>query len=189
MLNALLTRFFRFAAGGPANDDEAVSSLYDIAVRQARHPHFYTERGVADTVDGRFDMIVLHVFLLIRRLQRQGEQGRALARALFDLTFQDMDRNLREMGVGDLGVGRRVKDMARAFYGRADAYGRALDAGDRTELGEALRRNLLGGEGDDERSRDLADYVRRADQDLAAIDDSALMTGTAAFPAQPGDPK
>jgi cytochrome b pre-mRNA-processing protein 3 len=189
MLNALLTRFFRFGGYRPADDDDAVSRLYDIAVRQARHPHFYAERGVADTVDGRFDMIVLHVFLLIRRLQRQGERGRAQAQALFDLTFQDMDRNLREMGVGDLGVGRRVKDMARAFYGRADAYGRALDAGDRTALGEALQRNLLGGEGEDERSLALADYVRRADQDLAAIDDSALMTGTAAFPAQPGDPE
>jgi len=188
MLNALLTRFFRFGGYRPADDDDAVSRLYDIAVRQARHPYFYAESGVADTVDGRFDMIVLHVFLLIRRLQRQGDQGRAQAQALFDLTFQDMDRNLREMGVGDLGVGRRVKDMARAFYGRADAYGRALDAGYRTDLGAALRRNLLAGVGDEGRSLDLADYVRRADQDLAAIEDSALVAGMAAFPAQPGDP-
>lgn len=187
MLNAFLTRFFRFGDKRRSNDDEVVPRLYDIAVRQARRPAFYTDWGVADTIDGRFDMIVLHVFLLVRRLQREGDEGRALAQALFDTTFDDMDRSLREMGVGDLGVGRRVKEMARAFYGRAEAYGEALDAADGEGLGHALRRNLLAGAGADTQVRGLAEYVLRADRELAARHVTSLMTGDADFPLPPGE--
>ena len=118
-----------------------------VAVRQARDPTLYTAGGVADTLDGRFDLIVLHVVPLMRRLRQCDEAGRQLSQALFDVMFDDMDQSLREMGVGDLRVGKRVKQMARAFYGRAKAYDQAFDqapgADRRRSIAEALERNVF----------------------------------------------
>ena len=163
--------------------------LYSAAVAQARNPAFYVECRVPDTLDGRFDMIVLHLFLLIRRLRREGEAGAALAQALFDTTFDDMDRSVREMGVGDLGVGRRVKAMARAFYGRAEAYERALAAAGSEPLAAALARNLFGGAAaaaEEEDALDaLAGYVRAAEDALAGQPAARLLAGEACFPAPP----
>ena len=126
---------------------EAARRLYTAAVRQARQPILYTEGGVTDTLDGRFDLIVLHVVPLMRRLRQCEEAGRQLSQALFDVMFDDMDQSLREMGVGDLRVGKRVKQMARAFYGRAKAYDRAFDrapgAERRRAIAEALERNVF----------------------------------------------
>ena len=126
---------------------EAARRLYTAAVRQARQPIFYTEGGVADTLDGRFDLIVLHVVPVMRRLRRCDEAGRQMSQALFDVMFDDMDQSLREMGVGDLRVGKRVKQMARAFYGRAKAYDEAFDqapgAERRRAIAEALERNVF----------------------------------------------
>ena len=126
---------------------EAARRLYTAAVRQARDPILYTEGGVADTLDGRFDLIVLHVVPLMRRLRQCDEPGRQLSQALFDVMFDDMDQSLREMGVGDLRVGKRVKQMARAFYGRAMAYDQAFDqapgADRRRSIAEALERNVF----------------------------------------------
>ena len=115
-------------------------ALYDIIVAQSRKPEFYVHCGVPDTVDGRFDMIVLHAFVVLRRLK---EGHRDTTQALLEVIFDDMDRSLREMGAGDLGVSRRVKTMAKALYGRMAAYEEALD-GDGAALAEALRRNLYG---------------------------------------------
>lgn len=121
---------------------DAANKLYLAVVRQARLPVFYTGLGVADSVDGRFDMISLHAFLAIRRLNLEGTRdGQRLAQVLFDVMFTDMDRNLREMGVGDLSVGKHVKQMAQAYYGRAASYDAALNA-DSAQMEEALRRNL-----------------------------------------------
>ena len=122
---------------------EAVASLYSEAVAAARQPHFYLHCGVPDTVDGRYELIVLHVFLLVRALRRDPDEGSTLAQKLFDLMFADMDQSLREMGAGDLGVGRKVQRMAKAFYGRAQAYEAALAAGDGA-VRDALVRNLFG---------------------------------------------
>ena len=126
---------------------EAARRLYTAAVRQARQPILYTEGGVADTLDGRFDLIVLHVVPLMRRLRQCDEAGRQMSQALFDVMFDDMDQSLREMGVGDLRVGKRVKQMARAFYGRAKAYDEAFDqapgAERRRAIAEALERNVF----------------------------------------------
>ena len=96
--------------------------LYGAAVAAARDPFLYTALRVPDTLDGRFDMIGLHTFLLIQRLKREPAPGPALAQAVFDAMFSDMDINLREMGVGDLSVGRKVRVMWEAFHGRAAAY-------------------------------------------------------------------
>ena len=115
--------------------------LYDAIVAQARQPEFYATGGVPDSVDGRFEMITLHTYLVLRRLRAAGETGEPLAQALVDVLFSDMDASLREMGAGDLGVGKRVKQMATAFYGRVAAYETAEKAGD---MPQALARNLFG---------------------------------------------
>jgi cytochrome b pre-mRNA-processing protein 3 len=123
--------------------EEAVAEkLYRVIVEQARQPVFYSDLGVPDTPDGRYDMIVAHVILVLRRLRDAHSQTRKLAQALFDLMLADMDQNLREMGVGDLAVGKRVKGMAMAFYGRLAAYGAALRDDDAAALEAALSRNL-----------------------------------------------
>src|SRR3990172_2570155 len=108
--------------------DDSARKLYEAIVAQARRMEFYAALGVADTVSGRFDMVALHMFLALRRLRGPGADGkgaadqRALAQALLDVMFDDMDASLRELGVGDLGVGRRVQAMAEGFYGRAAAF-------------------------------------------------------------------
>ncbi len=103
--------------------------LYGAAVAAARDPWFFAELGVPDTLDGRFDLVGLHVCLLIRRLRQDPDRrGPVLAQAVFDAMFADMDLNLREMGVSDLRVGKRVRDMWEAFHGRCQAYEAALEA-------------------------------------------------------------
>ena len=111
--------------------------LYEAVVAQARQPVFFAEWEVPDTVDGRFEMVALHAHLLLRRL-RDGGPAADLAQALFDVMFADMDASLREMGAGDLGVGRRVKQMATAFYGRMAAYDAGL-ASSETRAGAAAQ--------------------------------------------------
>jgi cytochrome b pre-mRNA-processing protein 3 len=118
-------------------------TLYLQIVARARDPAFFLSRGVPDTLDGRFELIALHAFLVLNRLKADHAQSADLAQALFDTMFADLDRGLREMGASDIGVGRRVKDMAKGFYGRIVAYERGL-AGDDAVLDDALRRNLYG---------------------------------------------
>jgi cytochrome b pre-mRNA-processing protein 3 len=124
-------------------DQSAAESIYRAIVEQSRQPAFYAECGVPDTPDGRFDMIAVHLMLILRRLRRGHPEKKDLAQVLFDLTFADFDQNLREMGVGDLAVGKRVKAMAKAFYGRLAAYDSALSNGDDCALRSALSRNLF----------------------------------------------
>jgi cytochrome b pre-mRNA-processing protein 3 len=119
--------------------------LYGAAVAAARDPFLYTALHVPDTLDGRFDMIGLYTFLLIQRLKREAAPGPALAQAVFDAMFSDMDINLREMGVGDLSVGRKVRVMWEAFHGRAAAYAEAMNASDLAALDAALERNVWRG--------------------------------------------
>ncbi len=120
--------------------------LYGETVAAARDPLLYTGLGVPDTLDGRFDMISLYTFLLIQRLKRDNPPGPALAQAVFDAMFSDMDVNLREMGVGDLSVGRKMRVMWEAFHGRAAAYADAMTKSDIAALDAALARNIWRGE-------------------------------------------
>jgi cytochrome b pre-mRNA-processing protein 3 len=163
----------------------AARALYERAVSQARHPAFYASLAVPDTLDGRFDMVALHVFLLLHRLRGEGEGGARLAQALFDTMFEDMDDSLRELGVGDLGVGRRVKVMARAMYGRIAAYQAGLEAG-ASALEDALARNLYRnapvGAGP---LAALGRYLRREAAALAAAPAAALLAGEMAFGPPP----
>jgi cytochrome b pre-mRNA-processing protein 3 len=161
-----------------------IDSLYGVIVAQARVPDFYEEFGVPDSVDGRFELIVLHLAVLTQRLGREA-QGAALSRTLFDRFGRDMDHNLREMGVGDLTVPKKMKRMFEALYGRTRAYHGALrGATGKTgsdALEAALGRNVFGGRGGDVVR--LAAYVRRAARELDALDDGRILAGQLAFPA------
>ncbi len=122
--------------------ERAAFALYTTAVAAARTPFLYRELGAPDTIDGRFDVVGLYVFLLIDRLRRAPHPGPDLAQAVFDAMFSDMDVNLREMGVGDLSVGKKVRVMWEAFHGRAVAYAAPLEAADAPALAAALARNV-----------------------------------------------
>jgi cytochrome b pre-mRNA-processing protein 3 len=117
--------------------ERAGFEIYSTAVTAARDPFFYATLGIPDTLDGRFDTIVLYVYLTIRRLSVARPRGPALAQAVFDL---DMDANLREMGVSDMSVGKRNRAMWEAFHGRSAAYAAAWN--DSSALEESLTRNL-----------------------------------------------
>lgn len=164
----------------------AAHALYLALVGQARAPAFYSACGVPDSLDGRFDMIVLHAFLVMRRIGIEGEAGATLAQALFDVMFSDMDQNLRELGVGDLAVGRRVKTMARGFYGRVKAYDEGLARADDVALTAALRRNLYAtAEATPGEVAAMVRYLREAARTLAGQPRAELMAGRLRFPAPP----
>jgi cytochrome b pre-mRNA-processing protein 3 len=158
------------------------AELYAQAVAQARQPGFYTDLEVPDTLDGRFEMVALHVYLILRRLRADHERTARLGQALFDEMFEDMDGSVRELGAGDLGVGPRVKKMARNFYGRIKAYDAGLD-GSRPELREALRRNLYGNvESVSDGALDaVAGYLARTDAALAEMPLNDLKQGRVRF--------
>src|SRR5438034_256350 len=121
----------------------AAELAYRRIVEQARQPGFFNANGVPDTLDGRFELICLHAFLFLHRLKREAPPAERLGQRLFDTMFADFDRSLREMGTGDLIVGREVKRMAQAFFGRIDAYERGLSGGDAV-LKPALASSLVG---------------------------------------------
>ena len=122
----------------------AARALYARIVEVARREHFYRARGVPDTLDGRFELLALHTVLVCRRFAAEGEAGALPGQHLFDIMIEDLEVNLRELGVNDPSLGRRIKEMARAFYGRRDAYAAALDSCDRAALEQAVARNLYG---------------------------------------------
>ena len=156
--------------------------LYGSAVTAARDPFLYTGLGVPDTLDGRFDMVSLHTFLLIQRLKRAPAPGPTLAQAVFDAMFSDMDVNLREMGVGDLSVGRKVRVMWEAFHGRAAAYSEAMNAGDMAGLEAALDRNVWRGiPSPDGSAQALRRVVLAQEAHLSSQPLEALARGTVEF--------
>lgn len=140
--------------------DPAVVRLYERAVAQARRPVLYQSFGVADTIDGRFEMVVFHVCPLIDRLRDDSGATLPAGQDLFDTFVKDMEGNLRTIGIGDISVPKKMKKMGEAFYGRLDAYRRSV--GDEAELALAIARNVLddaSAAGSDE-ARGLARYYR-----------------------------
>ena len=167
------------------HDTDTARRLYVRIVAQAREPAFYARLDVADTVDGRFDMVALHTILVLRRLKRDRAATARLAQSLFDVFFADMDQNLRTMGVGDLSVGRTVKGMAKLFYGRVSAYDEGLNVGERV-LADALARNLYRGAGVEKRAVEaMVDYVRREADALERQPLDRLLGGDVTFGRPP----
>jgi len=174
----LFSRFRRGATQG------TISALYGMIVAQARLPVFYRDYSVADTVNGRFELLVVHLALVVGRLF-QDEATRELGQGLFDRFCLDLDHNLREMGVGDLKVPAEMRKMGEAYYGRAQAYDAAmvadLAADDAGALAAAVHRNVYAGAKEAAAER-LAAYIRLAAADLRAKDAQALAGGSLLFP-------
>ena len=160
-----------------------ISTLYGTIVAQARLPCFYREYRVPDTVNGRLDLLVLHLALVLDRLADES-QLRELGQALFDHFCTDMDRNLREMGIGDLSVPKHMQRVGEAFYGRARAYRAGLARDGQQALVEALERNIYGQEGAANRAAAarLAVYMRRTVGELRVQPSSEVLAGRLTMP-------
>jgi cytochrome b pre-mRNA-processing protein 3 len=157
-----------------------IEVIYGMIVTQAREPSFYRDLSVPDTVNGRFDLLVLHLWMVLRRLSLEGSTANAVSQAIFDRFCDDMDANLREMGVGDLAVPKRMRAVGEAFYGRSAAYDQALKLGE-GPLAQALCRNIFDGDGM-ENARRLATYVKKAIAGLADHDEPAILRLAWRFP-------
>lgn len=140
--------------------------LYGRIVSAARQPAFYEVYGVADTTQGRLELLELHAMLAMRRLRQLPGPADQLAQRFVDVVFEQIEHALREIGMGDTTVPKRMKSIAKGFYGRAQSYDAALDAADDAGLAAALARNVLDS---DEPSAMLARYVRAAGARLALL--------------------
>lgn len=162
-----------------------LDTLYGEIVAAARRPPLYSGWQVPDTPLGRFEMMSLHLFLLLHRLRGREGALRDIAQELTDHFFLEVDHSLRELGVGDLGVPKRMKKLARMFYGRLAAYGAAVDAADAAALAEALRRNVAPQRERWEEARALAAYTLAAHAALADLADEDLLAGRLRFAPLP----
>ncbi len=156
--------------------------LYDTAVARGRLPALYATMGAPDTIEGRFEILILHVILLLDRLNGENPEAAALRQALFDVYLSDLDGALREMSVGDLAMGKRMRKLGQAFYGRARAYGDGLASlPDLAKLEDVIARTVLDGvDGVD--PTPLAAYAARGRDSLASVETNALLAGEVTWP-------
>lgn len=167
-----------------AKANEAITiAIYETIVAAARQPYFYSDIGVPDSPLGRYEMLSLHIFLFIRRIKGRNDALKSIGQEVTDEFFRDVDHSLRELGIGDSGVPKRMKKLARMFYGRVESYDRALENNDQTELATALARNIrpdsadwIGG------GVALANYVEQVVLLLETQPDDVLASGKAIFP-------
>ena len=163
-----------------------ISRLYDQILAQARDPSLYVDGRVPDTVEGRTDMMLLHLFLLMHRLNGETGEIHAVARDVCDRFFTELDHAMREMGVGDLAVPKRMRKIADIYAGCSSSYGNALQSADDTELPQALLRNVYARREDRRPQASLlADYVRRAAAVLAGVPAARLISDPIPFPSPP----
>lgn len=158
---------------------------YAQMLQRTRAPVFYTTYGVPDSFDGRFDLLLVHLFIVIDRLAGEGEEAREFNQALFDVTFADMDQTLREMGIGDMGVPKHQRRMMKGFNGRMHAYAEALKQGEGA-FAIALRRNLYGTIEDTEVPdiQKIMRYIRESMAVMAKKPVSDILNGEVAFAPQ-----
>ncbi|WP_119678580.1 ubiquinol-cytochrome C chaperone family protein [Indioceanicola profundi] len=178
----MLNRLFR-----RSSNQRTVAELYGRIVAQARSESFFTGVGVPDTIEGRFELIALHAWLVMRRLSREGRGAAEFNQALFDFMFADLDLNLREAGVSDLKVGDKVKELATHFYGRVKAYEDGVSPGAaQGALEAALDRNLFGSTLPEPRHvAAMVEYVRREAAALDAEPADGLLKGRVTFGPAP----
>lgn len=173
-----LDRFFR-----PRVTLAMGQKLYAEVVAQARTPALYETFGVPDTVEGRFELYTAHVFLLLDRLRGQGSRASETSQALFDTYLSALDDALREMGVGDLSVGKKMRKLGEAFYGRVKSYEAAFAALPQTDHLEALLGRTVYAQGGAEHRAELAKYVLRQREALAGQPLDRLLEGKAEWAA------
>lgn len=157
----------------------AAEALYAHAVERSRQPALYATMGAPDTVEGRFELLTAHIILIVERLNAQGERGRGVGQSLFDLYVRNLDSALREMGVGDMAVSKRMKSLAKVFYGRAVAYAEAFASPQSGEMNPLVARTILAERvGADPTA--LANYLWEERARLAAMNADALTLGSRA---------
>ena len=159
--------------------------LYAAAAAQARDPAFYRDGGAPDVIEGRFELYLIHVALVVNRLRGEGQRATETNQVVFDAFLKGLDDALREMGVGDLSVGKKMRRLGEAFYGRAKGYAAALEPGaPGGDLAALVARTLFADEPDaDARAAPVARYVRAAAAELSGQPTDALLSGEVAFPA------
>lgn len=163
-------------------NEQIAASLYGAIVAQARSPAFYAVIGVPDTVAGRFEMVVLHVAIVARRLAAGGDAARAAGQAVFDHFCRDMDSSLREMGIGDLSVPKHMRRVGEAYFGRAAAYESGLADGRADDLAEAMARTIFADQEHGASGQALAAYALAAAGSLDSQDDHDVVGGRLKFP-------
>ncbi|MBJ6131869.1 ubiquinol-cytochrome C chaperone family protein [Ochrobactrum sp. Q0168] len=162
-------------------NEAIVLRVYEAIVAAARQKRFYAQFHVPDTPLGRYEMLSVHIFLTLHRMRGDNPALMALAQEVADEFFKDVDHSLRELGIGDQGVPKRMKKLARMFYGRVSTYGAALDTEDAEALAAALTRNIRPDLEFWPQARHLGEYVLRCRDRLRAIDDSTLVAGEISF--------
>ena len=172
--------FSRLFSTADALESEPAEQLYRSVLQASRTPEFYLKFNVPDSLDGRFDMLCLIMAVLMHRLKSDGDETSArFSQKLYDIFFADMDLTVREMGVGDLGVARRVRQMSEAYMGRLMAYSTHLDAKDTEGLATALARNISRADKVQDKDRKLAVYVENAAKKLENIEIETLLDARA----------
>ncbi|WP_421929698.1 ubiquinol-cytochrome C chaperone family protein [Neoaquamicrobium sediminum] len=167
---------------GRRPNQRITDALYGEIVASARQPTFYSEWGVSDTPLGRFEMLCVHMFLFLDRAKGSTTALADVAQDMTDEFFKDVEHSLRELGIGDLGVPKRMKKLAKMFYGRAEAYREALAAGDTPALTAALARNIGPERESWPEAAHIATYVERSSALLATQPDDELLAGRLVFP-------
>ncbi|WP_245572745.1 ubiquinol-cytochrome C chaperone family protein [Lichenihabitans psoromatis] len=169
---------FLFNRGRAASNRKIIDRLNDDIIAAVRNPVFYQSGDVPDTFNGRFELLVLHLALVVRRLRVLQDPAPAMGQDLIDTVFRHLDPAMRELGVGDMAVPKRMKKLAEAFLGRSVAYDLALRTTDGS-LADALSRNVYGGL----RTADaMSRYVRASAAALDALDSTAFLNHGVAFP-------
>jgi len=167
-----------FGLFGKKNNNKAIiDRQYGLLTAAARQPTFYQHMDVPDTVLGRFEMLTIVLILYFRRTASSTRSGQEIAQEIIDAYFQDIDHSMRELGVGDLGVPKRVKKFAGMYYGRLAAYAAALDAGDSQALMAALQRNIHPEEAAAADMAALAAYMMKAEEGLKAVSEETIASG------------
>ncbi|MDX3928714.1 MAG: ubiquinol-cytochrome C chaperone family protein [Shinella sp.] len=164
-----------------------VEKQYASLTAAAREPYLYEALDVPDTVMGRFEMLSAVLILYFRRTRSSGVSGQEIAQEIVDAFFEDVDHSIRELGVGDVSVPKRMKKLAGMFYGRLQSYAQALDAADRPALAAALARNFHpSADGKAPSMEGLADYLFEAEAYMAARGEDDVSSGTLPFPPPSG---
>lgn len=168
--------------GKKNNNQTIVDRQYAALTAAARMPELYERLNVPDTVMGRFEMLSIAMILFFRRTRASETSGREIAQEIVDAFFQDVDYSIRELGIGDNSVPKRMKKLAGMFYGRLEAYSKAMDAGDTAALSMALQRNIYPEAAEPSDMSGLAHWMMAAETHLSAISEEVIATGSATIP-------
>ncbi len=159
-----------------------VNRQYEALTQVARQPVFFLDYGMPDTVMGRFELLAVVMILFFRRTKKSPVSGQQLAQEIVDAFFQDLDHSIRELGIGDVSVPKRMKKFAGMFYGRLESYAKAMDAGDVDALSEALARNIHPAAPQERDMRRLATYMMETEKVLADVPEDVIASGALTLP-------